>query len=174
MSIYIRQESLALKIPHCAMVVGIGGVGSWVALNLALSGVKKLIMIDHDSVEESNLNRTPFRKQDIGKPKVLGMTELILERRDISVYPLQKRVEEYNPLETPRPDAVMDCRDITTPLPDSLQKKVRIIGGYDGMKITLHVNPKPESIWGDEPVRYQTVPSWLVPPQLISSLITRY
>jgi molybdopterin-synthase adenylyltransferase len=52
-------------------IVGLGGTGSIVAHQLAHLGVGNLLLIDHDTVDESNLNRllgaTPG---DIGKPKV--------------------------------------------------------------------------------------------------------
>ncbi|MFN0185981.1 MAG: ThiF family adenylyltransferase, partial [Aquabacterium sp.] len=38
-------------------VVGLGGVGSWVAEALARSGVAALTLIDYDHVAESNINR---------------------------------------------------------------------------------------------------------------------
>ena len=41
---------------HCC-VVGIGGVGSWVAESLARSGVGSITLIDHDDISESNINR---------------------------------------------------------------------------------------------------------------------
>lgn len=41
---------------HCC-VVGIGGVGSWVAETLARSGVGTITLIDHDDISISNINR---------------------------------------------------------------------------------------------------------------------
>ena len=41
----------------CVAIVGLGGVGSHVAQQLAHLGVEKFILIDHDRVEETNLNR---------------------------------------------------------------------------------------------------------------------
>ena len=38
-------------------VVGLGGVGSWCAEALARSGVGALVLIDSDTVAESNVNR---------------------------------------------------------------------------------------------------------------------
>ncbi len=38
-------------------VVGIGGVGSWVAEALARSGIGQLTLIDHDDISEGNINR---------------------------------------------------------------------------------------------------------------------
>jgi tRNA A37 threonylcarbamoyladenosine dehydratase len=41
---------------HCC-VVGIGGVGSWVAEALARSGIGAITLIDHDDIATSNINR---------------------------------------------------------------------------------------------------------------------
>jgi tRNA A37 threonylcarbamoyladenosine dehydratase len=40
-----------------AMVVGVGGVGSWAAEALARSGVGRITLVDLDHVAESNINR---------------------------------------------------------------------------------------------------------------------
>lgn len=40
-----------------AVVVGLGGVGSWAAEALARSGVGRLVLIDMDHIAESNVNR---------------------------------------------------------------------------------------------------------------------
>ena len=40
-----------------AVIVGVGGVGSWIAEALARSGVGRITLIDLDVVAESNLNR---------------------------------------------------------------------------------------------------------------------
>ena len=39
------------------LIVGVGGVGGYTAVSLARSGVKKLIIIDFDEVDISNINR---------------------------------------------------------------------------------------------------------------------
>ncbi|MFH8249184.1 ThiF family adenylyltransferase [Microbacterium sp. B2969] len=52
-------------------VVGAGGLGSPVVLALAAAGVGELVVIDHDSVEHSNLQRQLLhRLDDLGSPKV--------------------------------------------------------------------------------------------------------
>lgn len=52
------------------VIVGVGALGCEVAKNLALMGVGKLILIDNDVVELSNLSRQMlFTEDDIGKPK---------------------------------------------------------------------------------------------------------
>ena len=76
-----RQESLRLDTPQSAAVVGCGGVGSWVALFLALSGVPELWLFDHDTIGSSNLNRVLFTADEVGKPKTEQLRELILKYR---------------------------------------------------------------------------------------------
>lgn len=54
-----------------AGIVGLGGTGSMVLQMLSRMGVKKFVVIDPDTIEESNLNRLPYAgTTDIGKKKV--------------------------------------------------------------------------------------------------------
>ncbi|WP_194922590.1 ThiF family adenylyltransferase [Catenulispora pinisilvae] len=55
----------------CVTVLGVGGVGSAVAANLAASGIGRLRCVDQDVVELSNLSRQLlYTEADIGRPKV--------------------------------------------------------------------------------------------------------
>ena len=52
-------------------IFGIGGVGSFVVEALARAGVGKLVIIDHDEVDVTNINRQLIATHDtIGRPKV--------------------------------------------------------------------------------------------------------
>ena len=54
-------------------VIGLGGIGSWVAVPLAEAGVGRLVGVDGDVVEESNLNRQVlFGEADLGRRKAGG------------------------------------------------------------------------------------------------------
>ena len=64
------SPQLALK-QATVVILGVGGLGSHVALHLAALGVGRLHLVDFDSVEESNLNRQLlFTEADIGQLKV--------------------------------------------------------------------------------------------------------
>ena len=53
-------EKVGRLTSACAAVFGLGGVGAAAAEALARSGVGKLVLVDGDHVEESNLNRQLF------------------------------------------------------------------------------------------------------------------
>jgi molybdopterin/thiamine biosynthesis adenylyltransferase len=51
-------------------LLGVGGLGSWVALALGCSGIGRMIGVDSDRLELSNLNRQVlYRESDIGELK---------------------------------------------------------------------------------------------------------
>ncbi len=51
-------------------VIGVGGIGTNIAFQLARLGVQKIILVDNDNIEPSNLNRQSlFSKDQIGKKK---------------------------------------------------------------------------------------------------------
>ncbi|MEN3295605.1 MAG: tRNA threonylcarbamoyladenosine dehydratase [Burkholderiales bacterium] len=61
-------------------VIGVGGVGSWVAEALARSAIGNITMIDLDNVAESNVNRQIHALTDtIGKAKVTALAERIAQ-----------------------------------------------------------------------------------------------
>jgi bacteriocin biosynthesis cyclodehydratase domain-containing protein len=57
-------------------VLGVGGLGGWVALNLACCGLGEMLLVDFDRVELSNLSRQVlFSEADIGRFKTEAATE---------------------------------------------------------------------------------------------------
>ncbi|MBC8519927.1 MAG: tRNA threonylcarbamoyladenosine dehydratase [Gammaproteobacteria bacterium] len=61
-------------------VVGIGGVGSWVAESLARSAVGKITLVDGDIIARSNSNRQIHTLEStLNRPKVEVMRERIME-----------------------------------------------------------------------------------------------
>ena len=68
------------KLSNAKVVVfGIGGVGGFVTEGLARAGIGNIVLVDHDTVSESNLNRQIIAtRSTIGKYKVDVMKERIL------------------------------------------------------------------------------------------------
>jgi tRNA A37 threonylcarbamoyladenosine dehydratase len=59
-------------------IVGVGGVGSWVAESMARSAVGRITLIDLDNIAESNTNRQVHALgAEYGKAKVTAMAERI-------------------------------------------------------------------------------------------------
>ena len=70
------QERLAVA---SIAVIGVGGLGCWVAAALACAGAGRFVLVDDDVVELSNLNRQLlFAASDIGRPKVHAAAEALL------------------------------------------------------------------------------------------------
>lgn len=55
------------------ILVGAGGLNSWVALGLARSGARSLVVIDHDLVERTNMPRQLYYAGDMGEPKAIRL-----------------------------------------------------------------------------------------------------
>lgn len=60
-------------------VCGLGGLGSNIAISLARVGIGKLILIDFDRVDISNLHRQQYKATQIGKYKAQALAENLLE-----------------------------------------------------------------------------------------------
>ena len=56
-------------------IAGAGGLGSNVAMLLVRTGVQRLVLVDADKVEPSNLNRQFYWPEDVGRAKVLALRD---------------------------------------------------------------------------------------------------
>ena len=67
------------KIKAASVIVfGIGGVGSYVVEGLARAGIGRLVLVDNDVVDITNINRQlPALHSTIGKPKAKVMAERV-------------------------------------------------------------------------------------------------
>lgn len=75
--LYLTEDQQAsLRQPRVVLGgVGLGSVIAEVALRL---GFTRLLLIDGDTVEESNLNRQNYVLRNVGQPKVTGIRERLL------------------------------------------------------------------------------------------------
>jgi len=87
------------KINNSAIcIIGCGGLGTSAAQYLSMSGVGKLVFVDHDSIVLSNLNRqTLFTERDIGESKCKVLTKKIKNiNKSIIINYYQKKINENN------------------------------------------------------------------------------
>lgn len=130
------------------LIVGCGGVGSWVAAGLAATGVQNLYLLDDDAVEASNLNRqTIFRVCDVGRPKAHVLAEQLNDRYGVNVQPKLGRLTTVDSIEELNTgfDLIINCAD--EPSVDATSKIVsdyslprriaHIIGGGYNLHLTL-------------------------------------
>lgn len=95
-------------------VIGAGGLGSPVCLYLAAAGVGHLVIVDHDSVDLSNLQRQiAHRTADIGRPKAQSAADACRAINHLTrVEPLVAHADEKFLKELlVRVDCVVDCCD---------------------------------------------------------------
>ncbi len=60
-------------------VCGLGGLGSNIAIALARAGVGRLILVDFDTVDITNLNRQQYKVTQLGMEKSAALTENLRE-----------------------------------------------------------------------------------------------
>jgi hypothetical protein len=172
--LYTRQQTLGINIPPSVSIIGVGGVGCWTAFEFALIGVKNIILIDHDKIDVSNLNRTMFKTSQVGQYKTLAMKELIMERRaHCNVMAYNRKYEDLpEPVKkSVKNSVVIDCRDTIKPL-DGINSPM--IGGYNGLSATIHTLPNLKHIFGDEESPYTIIPSYVSVPMMIAGIIVNH
>jgi len=100
------------------LVLGLGGVGSYACEALARSGVGKLIIVDMDKVEESNINRQLIALHStIGRDKTAVMKERLLDiNPDIEVLTYQTflNFDTKDEILSHKIDFICDCIDTIT------------------------------------------------------------
>jgi adenylyltransferase/sulfurtransferase len=97
-----------LKAAHI-FIAGAGGLGSPIAIYLAVAGVGTITIVDMDTVDQSNLNRQILHTdRDVGKKKTVSALE---------------KLQEYNP------DITVNAIDATI----GAENAGRLVGRADGI-----------------------------------------
>jgi molybdopterin/thiamine biosynthesis adenylyltransferase len=103
----------ALLASH-ALIIGAGGLGSPVALYLGSAGVGRITVVDHDVVDETNLQRQiAHNLARVGDPKAESIVAAIAAiNPDVRVTPVVQRADEALLGElVAQADVVLDCTD---------------------------------------------------------------
>ena len=79
-------------------IAGAGGLGSPISVYLAAAGIGRMVLVDNDIVELSNLNRQILHwEKDVGKSKALSAKEKLSEiNSDISIEAIAETLDEHN------------------------------------------------------------------------------
>jgi len=133
-------------------IAGAGAIGNELAKNLAMLGIGRQVIIDYDRVEESNLNRAIFfREEDIGRNKA----EVLAERLN-EIYPLTETLAIGDRLEAIPLGVFIDSDAILSGLDNALSRiylsqisrKYRIPlidGGIIGSQVRVQTYIPPDS-----------------------------
>lgn len=105
-------------------VCGLGGLGTNIAISLARAGIGKLILIDFDRVDISNLHRQQYKASQIGMYKTEALTANL---KEISPYTLLEthtvRITEENFA------ALLSGADIICEAFDRAEAKAMLVNG---------------------------------------------
>jgi len=175
--LYKRQEKLGLFVPISVLVVGCGGVGTWVSIFFAMHGTREFILVDPDVLEVHNLNRLPFLPEDIGKPKVDVLRDFIARiRPETGVLALQgtfqhmlDNIKIWVNIKRLKPiiiDAVDNNRTSNDILAFAKERNLPYLDiKYDGFYFSVRWARSPNDLsetWeSDEEDGYRTVPSFV-------------
>ena len=107
-----------------AAICGLGGLGSNIAIALARAGIGRLILVDFDRVDITNLHRQQYKAEQIGKYKTEALAANLLE---ISPYTevkgVTEKVTEDNFLE------LLEGADIVCEAFDNAEAKAMLVNG---------------------------------------------
>lgn len=106
-------------------IAGLGGLGSAIAVALARIGVGRLVLVDFDVVEPSNLNRQQYFVDQLGLPKAVALVENL---RRVNPY---VRCEAHEVRLTPEnvPSIFADV-DVLVEAFDRADEKVMLLEAY--------------------------------------------
>lgn len=135
LEILVGKESLEKLKNTTVLIVGLGGVGGYAVESLARSGIGKLILMDHDIIERSNINRqlialhstVGIKKVDAWKQRIQNINP------DCEVLPKDMFLTETNieELLKEKIDYIVDaCDTISTKkalIRFSIQHKIKLI-----------------------------------------------
>jgi len=110
----ITREQQEMLITSKVLVMGVGGLGSGVVMNLAALGVGQIKVVDSEVVKETDFNRQLIHKyKNIGRAKVISAKEWVQDfNPDIKVELDKIKINELNYFNiVDGYDLIIDCFD---------------------------------------------------------------
>lgn len=134
LEILVGNENIKKLKNTTVLIVGIGGVGGYALEAIARSGIGKIIIVDKDTVDITNLNRQIITtKNNIGLNKVDVAEQRIKEISDAEILKINKFIikENIEELFNEKIDYIIDaCDTIETKkelIRQSIKRKIKII-----------------------------------------------
>ena len=120
----IGQEKYQKLKNSVILIVGVGGVGGFVAEFLTRAGVGNLVIVDGDRVEQSNINRQIIATQEsVGKYKVDAFKErLLLINPQLNLQTFAKRFNKET-----KDEILANTYDFVVDAIDSVKDKTDLI-----------------------------------------------
>lgn len=107
-----------------AAICGLGGLGSNIAIALARAGIGRLILVDFDRVDITNLHRQQYKAEQIGEYKTEALAANLLEVSPYTeVKGVTEKVTEDNFLE------LLEGVDIVCEAFDNAEAKAMLVNG---------------------------------------------
>ena len=129
----VGPEGQARLRDACVLVAGAGGLGCAVLEYLCAAGVGRLLIVDPDRVETSNLHRQPlYRMDELGEPKALAArASLARLNPEVAVQAAVERITPANAASwVSRAGLVVDAADslaLTYTLSDECRRQGRVL-----------------------------------------------
>ena len=124
-NMYLTSEERAALESARIGIAGAGGLGSNCAMHLVRSGVKHITIADFDVVNESNLNRQFFFRDQIGQKKVEAVKENLLRiEPDADIRAVDMRLDASSAREI-----FADCGIVVEAF-DAVDAKVMLVSAF--------------------------------------------
>ena len=105
-------------------ICGLGGLGSNIAIALARAGIGKLILIDFDRVDITNLHRQQYKANQIGRYKTAALAENLQEIAPyIELVTIPERITETNV------SSLLKNADVVCEAFDNAETKAMLVNG---------------------------------------------
>ena len=122
---YLTPEERAVLESARVGIAGAGGLGSNCAMHLVRSGVKRITIVDFDVVNESNLNRQFFFRDQLGQKKVEAIKANLLRiEPDADIRAVDMRLDASSAREI-----FADCGIVVEAF-DAVDAKVMLVSAF--------------------------------------------